>query len=50
MIPDGVVTWAEIDIDAIAHNVRAIKAFVGPYTEVIASVKANALLSQKKLQ
>ncbi len=42
MIPDGVVTWAEIDLDAIAHNVRAIKAFVGPNTEIIASVKANA--------
>ncbi|MBN2391333.1 MAG: alanine racemase [Anaerolineae bacterium] len=42
MIPDGVVTWAEIDLDAIAHNVRTIKAFVGPDTEIIASVKANA--------
>ena len=42
MIPDGVVTWAEIDLDAIAHNVREIKAFVGPQTEIIASVKANA--------
>ncbi|HOT92614.1 MAG TPA: alanine racemase [Anaerolineae bacterium] len=42
MIPDGVVTWAEIDLDAIAHNVRAIKDFVGPNTEIIASVKANA--------
>jgi len=42
MIPDGVVTWAEIDLDAIAHNVRAIKTFVGPDTEIIASVKANA--------
>lgn len=40
--PDGVVTWAEIDLDAIAHNVRAIKTFVGPNTEIIASVKANA--------
>ncbi len=42
MIPDGVVTWAEIDLDAIAHNVRAIKSFVGEQTEIIASVKANA--------
>jgi alanine racemase len=41
MIPDGVVTWAEIDLDAIAHNVQAIKAFVGD-AEIIASVKANA--------
>lgn len=42
MIPDGVVTWAEIDLDAIAGNVEAIKAFVGAQTEIIASVKANA--------
>ena len=41
-VPDGVVTWAEIDLDAIAHNVTAIKAFVGDNTEIIASVKANA--------
>ncbi len=41
-IPPGVVTWAEIDLDAIAHNVQAIKAFIGPQTEIIASVKANA--------
>jgi alanine racemase len=42
MIPDGVVTWAEIDLDAIASNVQAVKAFVGSNTELIASVKANA--------
>jgi alanine racemase len=42
MIPDGVVTWAEIDLDAIASNVQAVKTFVGPHTELIASVKANA--------
>ncbi len=42
MIPDGVVTWAEVDLDAIAHNVQAIKAFIGPNVEIIASVKANA--------
>ncbi|MBN1246228.1 MAG: alanine racemase [Anaerolineae bacterium] len=42
MIPDGVVTWAEIDLDAIAHNVQAIKNYVGPQVEIIASVKANA--------
>ncbi|MCD6286689.1 MAG: alanine racemase [Anaerolineae bacterium] len=42
MIPDGVVTWAEINLDAIASNVEAIKSLVGAQTEVIASVKANA--------
>ena len=40
--PCGVVTWAEIDLDAIAHNVQALKGFVGPRTQLIASVKANA--------
>ncbi len=42
MIPDGVVTWAEIDLDAIAGNVQAIKSFIGKNTALIASVKANA--------
>ncbi len=41
-VPDGVVTWAEINLDAIAHNVQEIKKFVGKQTEIIASVKANA--------
>src|SRR6185436_7656921 len=36
------VTWAEIDLDAIAFNVRAVKKFVGQSVEVIAVVKANA--------
>lgn len=42
MIPDGVVTWAEIDLDAIARNVASVRAFVGDQVEIIASVKANA--------
>ena len=42
IVPGGVVTWAEIDLDAIAHNVQAIKDFVGPDVQIIASVKANA--------
>ena len=42
IVPGGVVTWAEIDLDAIAHNVQAIKEFVGPHVQIIASVKANA--------
>jgi alanine racemase len=41
MLP-GIVTWAEIDLDAIAHNVRAHKRHVGPNVEVMAVVKANA--------
>jgi alanine racemase len=35
-------TWAEINLDAIAENVRHVKAFIGERTELIAVVKANA--------
>ncbi len=41
-VPPGVVTWAEIDLEAIAENTRAIKRWVGPSTEIIAIIKANA--------
>ena len=40
--PPGVVAWAEIDLDAIAANVRAFIRHVGPAVRVIAVVKANA--------
>ena len=36
------LTYAVVDLDAIAHNVRALKAHVGPDVEVMAVVKANA--------
>ncbi len=39
---DGIVTWAEVDLDAIAHNVSAFKRHVGSWVEVFAVVKANA--------
>lgn len=39
---DGIVTWAEIDLDSIAFNVRAFKRHVGSRVQVIAVVKANA--------
>lgn len=35
-------TWAEIDLDAIAHNTRQLKKLVGEKTELMAVVKANA--------
>ena len=38
----GIVTWAEIDLDAIAQNVAAYKRHVGEKVKVIAVVKANA--------
>lgn len=34
--------WAEIDLDAIAHNVAEIKRLVGRRTEIMAVVKADA--------
>ncbi len=34
--------WAEIDLDAVAHNVREIRRLVGPGIEVTGVVKANA--------
>jgi len=39
---DEFLLWAEVDLDAIAHNVAAIKQFVGEKVEVLAVVKANA--------
>jgi alanine racemase len=39
---DGVVTWAEIDLDAITFNVHAFQRHVGERVKVIAVVKANA--------
>ena len=39
---EGIVTWAEIDLDAIAKNVQAYKRHVGDKVEIMAVVKANA--------
>jgi alanine racemase len=35
-------TWLEIDLDAIAANTRKIKEIVGPATDVLVSLKADA--------
>ena len=35
------LTWAEVDLDAIAHNTRELKRHVGEKTELMAVVKAN---------
>ena len=35
------LTWAEIDLDAIARNARELKQHVGEQTELMAVVKAN---------
>lgn len=39
---DGVVTWAEIDLEAIRKNVTSFIRHVGPTVQVMAVVKANA--------
>lgn len=36
------LTHIEVDLDAIAHNIRAIKTHIGPRVDLIAVVKANA--------
>jgi len=36
------LTWAEIDLDALAHNVRLLLQRIGNNTEMIGVVKANA--------
>jgi len=38
----GRPTWAEVDLDALAHNYRVIRERVGPDVKVLAAVKANA--------
>ncbi|MEI6602146.1 MAG: alanine racemase [Clostridia bacterium] len=35
-------TWAEIDLDCIAHNVKHIRALVSKRTEILGVVKADA--------
>jgi alanine racemase len=38
----GRPTWAEIDLDALAHNFRAVRGRVGPGVKVMGVVKADA--------
>ncbi len=39
---EDLITWAEIDLDAIADNVRAMQRHVGDRVGIFAVVKANA--------
>ena len=39
---DDVLTWAEIDLDAIAFNAASLKARAGGEAELMVAVKANA--------
>src|SRR6266851_1766425 len=38
----GRPTWAEIDLGALASNLRVIREHVGPVVKIMAAVKANA--------
>lgn len=40
--PHTAITYIEVDLDAIAHNVHTLRAFIGPSVELFAVVKANA--------
>ena len=42
MLLNDTITWAEIDLDAIAHNAAALKARAGGRAELMVTVKANA--------
>ena len=39
---DDLPVWAEIDLEAIAHNVREVRRLTNPEARVMAVVKANA--------
>ena len=41
-ILDRLSAWAEIDLDAIAHNVRSFRQLLGEQVAIMAVVKANA--------
>ncbi len=42
LVRPGRPTWVEVDLEAIAHNVRRIVALVGPDVAVMAVLKADA--------
>ena len=42
MGPDDILTWAEIDLDAIRHNARLLKTSARGGCELMVAVKANA--------
>lgn len=42
MDTSGRPTWAEIDLEALAHNFRVIRERAGPGVKILAAVKANA--------
>lgn len=42
MTVDDILTWAEVDLDTIAHNARLLKERAGSGCELMVAVKANA--------
>jgi alanine racemase len=42
VLAGGRPTWAEVDLDALAHNFRAVRERVGPGVKVMGVVKADA--------
>ncbi len=40
--PAGLRSWVEIDLDALANNVKAIRQRIGPEIQIMAVVSANA--------
>ncbi len=38
----GLLTWAEVDLETITRNVKAVKTHIGPAVGLMAVVKANA--------
>src|SRR5919107_622559 len=42
VLADGRPTWAEVDLDALAWNFRAVRERVGPGVKVMGVVKADA--------
>ena len=41
-VADDVRTWAEVDLDAIRHNVGVVRRRIGPAAQILAVVKADA--------
>jgi alanine racemase len=39
---DSPLVWAEVDLEAIAHNVRELRRITDPGADLMAVVKANA--------
>jgi len=41
-LPASRPAWAEVDLDALAHNMREVRRLTDPHAEIMAAVKADA--------